>query len=368
MKISVITGRYGLSGVPLAQLRFARALSLRGHEVDYMVGYINEGNSIPKLNDVHVYVFHQLRVSKMLIPLIKYFKKEKPDIVFTAGDHLNAIVILAAIISRSKVKISASSRVTPFDTYSTVPFSKGWILKQVTRAVMHRANVLTCVSKDMVDQYHQVFKAPPHVCVYNIVNDTLSQNKMLEPVSDEWFLDKTEPIIVAAGMLESWKGFGDLIIAISELLKTKNVRLVIFGEGSLYSELQELIYSLGIESSVKLFGYVDNPLKYFHKADVFVLSSYVEGLPNVLIEAMLCGCTPVATNCPTGPSEVLQNGKYGYLVPMHDPKAMAIGINNALTSPISKELLEDAVKPFSENTVIERHFELLGINNTQVRQ
>ena len=103
-------------------------------------------------------------------------------------------------------------------------------------------------------------------------------------------------------------------------------------------------------------GNVDNVLKYFARADVFVLSSYAEGLPNVLIEAMICGCTPVSTDCPTGPSEVLQNGKYGYLVPMHDPVAMATGIEKALNSPIPKNLLDEAIEPFSEDAVIKRHF------------
>ncbi|MCJ7773912.1 MAG: glycosyltransferase, partial [Desulfobacterales bacterium] len=83
-----------------------------------------------------------------------------------------------------------------------------------------------------------------------------------------------------------------------------------------HAELQKFIETRGLSEFVQLLGYVENPLKYFARANVFVLSSLVEGLPNVLVEAMMCGCTPVATDCPTGPREVLQDGKYGYLVPM----------------------------------------------------
>jgi len=363
MKISVITGRFGISGVPLAQLRFARALSAYGHNVDYMIGYVNEGNKIPEINSVNVYVFNKLRVSNMLIPLIHYFRREKPDIVFTAGDHLNAIVTLAVLISGSKTKISASSRVTPFDTYSNNIFSKGWVLKQFTRALIPRINALTCVSKDMVEQYRQVFKNPPHVSVYNIINDSISQKRMMEPLDDEYILSAEEPIIIAAGMLEPWKGFNDLIMAMKELLKSRKAKLLILGEGSMRSELQELIETLELKSVVKLAGHVENPLKYFKNADVFILSSYVEGLPNVLVEAMMCGCTPVSTDCPTGPSEVLQDGKYGYLVPVKDPVSMAEAIVKALDSPIAKSLLDEAIQPFSEDVVIKRHFEILGIND-----
>ena len=70
---------------------------------------------------------------------------------------MNAIVLLAAILSNSKAKISCSSKVTPYDTYSNKFFSKGWILKLVMQLVMFRADVLSCVSKDMVYQYKKYF-------------------------------------------------------------------------------------------------------------------------------------------------------------------------------------------------------------------
>jgi glycosyltransferase involved in cell wall biosynthesis len=97
---------------------------------------------------------------------------------------------------------------------------------------------------------------------------------------------------------------------------------------------------------------------------MFVHASYVESLCNVLVEAMMCGCTPVSTGCPTGPREVLQGGKYGYLVPVKDPEAMAAGIERALESPIPKHLLREAIKPFSEHAVLKRHFEILEISST----
>jgi glycosyltransferase involved in cell wall biosynthesis len=137
--------------------------------------------------------------------------------------------------------------------------------------------------------------------------------------------------------------------------------LIILGDGPLRTELQNLIESFGLVDTIELLGYVENPLKYFARADVFILSSLVEGMPNVLVEAMMCGCTPVSTDCPTGPRELLQDGKYGYLVPMRDPTAMAAAIESALDHPIPKALLDEAVDPFEENRVIDRHFEVLGL-------
>jgi len=360
LRILVVTPRFAISGVPLAQIRFARALSRAGHEVDLVVGYVNDGHQMPNVDGVNVKVWGKNRVIKMIPALIKYFIEIKPDIVFSAEDHLNSIVLLAAILSRSRARISCSSRVTPFDTYSNVFLSKRWILKQFMRAVMPRANALTCVSKDMVDQYKNVFKSSRHVCVYNIVEDGQSKERMLEPVVEEWFDDKSEPVVVAAGSLAPWKGFSDLIFAIKELRKTRKARLIILGDGPLRADLDALIKRLGLDHAIKLLGFVDNPLKYFSRSDVFVLSSYVEGLPNVLVEAMMCGCPPVSTDCPTGPREVLMDGKYGYLVAVGDSRAIAAGIEKALENPISKELLRDAVKPFAEHEVLKRHFEVLS--------
>jgi len=363
MKITVITSRFGISGVPLAQLRFARALASRGHTVEYIIGYVNEGNQEPNIDGVKVHTLNKLRVINMILPLVTYFKKEKPNIVFTAGDHLNAIVTLAILITGLDIKISASSRVTPFDTYSNKLFSKRWILKQLMKILMPKIDVLTCVSKDMVKQYEEIFIKTKHTCVYNIIVDKESKKRIIEDIPEkDQYLFQGGSIIIAAGMLEPWKGFSDLILSMSELLKSKKAHLVILGEGSMKLELENLIQSLNLNDNITLLGYVANPLKYFRKADVFVLSSYVEGLPNVLIEAMMCGCTPVSTDCPTGPKEVLQNGKYGYLVPMRNPKALAKGIEEALSKPISKKLLDEAIEPFSEDNVISEHFKLLKIN------
>jgi glycosyltransferase involved in cell wall biosynthesis len=147
-----------------------------------------------------------------------------------------------------------------------------------------------------------------------------------------------------------------------------DARLLILGDGPLRGELQDLIDSLDLQEHVRLEGYVDNPLKYFARADVFVLSSLVEGLPNVLVEAMLCGCTPVSTDCPTGPRELLGSGKFGYLVPVHDPPAIADGILMALAVPASLNALSEAVAPFNESVVIDRHFELLGLREHMTQQ
>jgi glycosyltransferase involved in cell wall biosynthesis len=367
MKVCVVTPVYTLAGVPLAQLRLARALADRGFEVDLLIGRVDPAYDVPDMPGVNVLRLERKNVRGMLLPLCRYLSTVKPAVVFSAEDHLNAVTLLAAIICGSKAKITGSSRVTPFDTYSDSPFTKRWLLKYVMRAVMWRADALTCVSRDMVDQYRLVFKSPPHVCIYNIVDDRSSRLKMHEPLENEWLVNKDYPVLVAAGRLAPWKGFADLIHAVKILNGKRQVRLLILGDGPLRSELEALIGELGLCDTICLPGYVDNPLKYYKLADVFVLSSHVEGLPNVLVEAMMCGCTPVSTDCPTGPREVLQDGRYGYLVPLRDPTAMAAAIETALDNPIPVERLAEAVAPFEEGRVLAKHFEVLDLGEPTAR-
>lgn len=363
MKISIVTPRFAISGVPLAQIRFARAFAKRGHQVTLIIGYVEPGYELPEVQNVKLENWDKPKVRGLIWPLIKHLRTEKPDVVFSAEDHLNSIVLIAGILSGSAAKISGSSRVLPSDrlAYSNKWFTKGWFLKQLMKMVMWRASALTCVSNDMVDHYKKIFNNAPHVCVYNIIKDKNAIDRIKEPVNHPWLVDKKIPVIISAGTMTKRKGFSDLINAFSKVISSRAARLIILGDGYLRPDLTDMLKKLGLEDTVSLPGNVENPLKYFAQSDVFVLSSYAEGMPNVLVEAMISGCTPVSTDCPTGPSELLQDGKFGYLVPMHDPDAMAVAIEKALDHPISKQLLDEAVAPFEEDKVIERHFEVLGL-------
>lgn len=356
----MVTPRYMLSGVALAQHRFARALGARGHEVDFVIGRVDPGLEVPRSDNVTVLELGLPQARHMVIPLWKYFRREKPDVVFSAEDHLNTLVLLTAWVAGSRAKISGSSRVTPFDTYSSKPFTKRWLLKHLARLSFHRADVLSCVSKDMVAQYRETFgSTAPHVAIYNIVDDVASQQRMREPVDEPWLNNPSLPVVIAAGTLAEWKGFGDLIAAFVNVRTP--ARLVILGEGPLRPELEAQVAELGLQDRVRLPGFTTNTLAHLARSDVFVLSSRVEGLPNVLVEAMMCGCTPVSTDCPTGPREVLDGGRFGTLVGVGDRVAMAKAIDQALANPVAAELLAEAIRPFAEKTVVDRHFALLGL-------
>lgn len=366
MKICVIVARFSWTGVPLAQIRFARALAARGHEVELVFGHVGAADRLPDRGCASLTVLGHVSARGMLLPLCRHLRREKPDIIFSSQDNLNGVVLLAALLTGSRAKISGSSRVNPFFTYSNRPLTRKWWFKQAMRAVMWRADALTCVSQGMVEEYRSFFPKLPHVAVHNLVDDAPSRQRMLEPVQHPWFIDKMTPIVVSAGTLSPRKGYSDLIAAFAQAIADgRDARLVIFGEGPSRAELERQVRDLGLEARVALPGKIANPLRYFARSDVFVLSSYFEGLPNALIEAMICGCSLVAADCPSGPMEILDGGRYGKLVPVGDIPALAIAIRSQLDRPTDKALLEQGVRRFGEDAVLARHFELLGLGDQE---
>ena len=363
MKIILFAGTYGLSGVPIAQYRLAESLANIGHQVELVYGKVVENSAIPNNKKFKINILNKKRVSFMIFDIMRILIKKKPDIVFSAGDHLNAVVLLGGILTNSKAKFSCSSRVTPFDTYSNKIFSKSWLLKIIMKTVMYRANILSCVSKDMVDQYKKIFRNSKHLAIYNIVKNQETIDKMRVKLNEnEEIYFKKKYTIISAGMLEKWKRHDDVLSAFNNFIYKNESNLLILGEGSQKKFLQQQIKILELEGSVHLLGNVTNPLKFFSRSNVFVLSSQVEGMPNALIEAMMCGCTPVSTDCPTGPKEVIKNDYNGYLVPVGNRELMAKALQNAIERPIDKKKLEKAVEPFEEANVIKQHFKTLNLD------
>jgi len=361
VKIFVITPVYALSGVPLAQIRLAKVFAKLGHKVTLIIGRVNEGFKLPEIHNIDLIVLKRYRVITMFKDIVNISNTSLPDIIFSAEDHLNITLMLASFFFRKKTKISCSSRVTPFDTYSNNPLKKGFYLKILMKILMNRADVLSCVSEDMVGQYKLLFKNSRHQRIYNIIGPDNIEKMKSETINHDWF-NSNFKVIIGAGNLSPWKGFTDLILAFSNIEQKDNLKLVILGDGPMKEELENLILKLNLEDKILLMGNVSNPFKYFSKSSLFVLSSRVEGLPNVMVEAMMCDCRVVSYNCPTGPREILHNGKYGTLVRPDDVSMLTNSIIESLRNPLPDNFFKNACKPFTEEQVMEQHRRSLNIS------
>ena len=142
--------------------------------------------------------------------------------------------------------------------------------------------------------------------IYNIVDFKKIDTLKLEPIEKDFPFFNNKKNIVAVGRLAYAKGFGNLIKSFYLVKKKeREATLTIIGDGLLKPKLNRLIEETHLENSVALLGYSSNPFKYIYNSAVFVLSSYYEGFPNVLIEALACDANVVSTNCPSGPFEIL---------------------------------------------------------------
>ncbi|MFD2442782.1 glycosyltransferase [Bacillus sp. CGMCC 1.16607] len=193
-----------------------------------------------------------------------------------------------------------------------------------------KLKMIIAVSNGVKDSFEKMFPQinVPIKRIYNPIrieeiNSMLSEKNDLDEIK--------EPIILGIGRLTEMKGFDDLIKAHKYLLDhhVQN-KLIILGEGDQREYLEKLIVDLNVQNSVILKGFVENPYKYMRSANVFVLSSKYEGFSVVIAEALSVGIPVVSTDCPSGPSEILENGKYGLLSPVNDYKSLAMNIIETL--------------------------------------
>ena len=169
-----------------------------------------------------------------------------------------------------------------------------------------------------------------------------------------------KPYLLAVGRLEYQKGFDLLLRAYAELKPEVQHRLVLVGEGKEKARLRALVKELGLEADVVMPGFQENPYAWMKGAAVFVSSSRYEGFCRVIAEALAVGTPVVATDCPSGPAEVLQGQQYGVLVPTEDPDALAEGIRSLLCDPARMDTLSEVgprrAAHFTPEATVE-HFE-----------
>lgn len=177
-----------------------------------------------------------------------------------------------------------------------------------------------------------------------------------EPVDDAWLAAGAPPLIVAVGRLSPEKNFSLLLQALARLRVLRpGVRLAVLGEGDERTRLEVLRDELDLNDCVSLPGWVDNPGAWMARAALVALSSDWEGLPTVLIEALACGCPVVATDCSHGPRDILDNGRYGRLVPMQDADAMAVAMANTIDAPRDSQALIAHAQRYSVDAAARRY-------------
>ena len=250
----------------------------------------------------------------------------------SAMHYVNVILLIAKKISRVEFKLVISEHSTLSYSLFNSSFTNK-VLKKLMRNMYPHADEIIAVSQGVADDLVKVLELGDKKVnvIYNPVVTKELLLKRNESINHPWIKNNI-PFILGVGRLTKAKNFHLLINAFAKIQKGINAHLVILGQGELESELKELICHLGLEDKIHMIGFVENPYSWMKKAELFVLSSSWEGFGNVLVEAMACGTSVISTNCPSGPEEILENGKLGVLVPVNDIDEMANAINNIISS------------------------------------
>jgi glycosyltransferase involved in cell wall biosynthesis len=199
------------------------------------------------------------------------------------------------------------------------------------------------------------------ITIHNPIIDENMIRKASSPVSHPWFQPDQPPVILGAGRLEKQKNFPLLISSFEIVRRKKTCRLMILGNGREFDDLQSTIAASRFSSDINLAGHCDNPYSFMRRSSLFVLSSSWEGLPTVLVEALGTGTPVVSTDCPSGPREILMNGKFGRLVPENSPESLARAMLESLEDPPSAEYLKQRAAAFDVHHSADKYLKLFGL-------
>jgi glycosyltransferase involved in cell wall biosynthesis len=183
-------------------------------------------------------------------------------------------------------------------------------------------------------------------------------------IDHPWFDDSSIPVVVSAGRLKPHKGMLDLIRAFRRVRDSTKTRLLILGEGPDRSRLESEIVRLDLKDEVSLPGFSPNPFPFMKRAAVFVLASHYEGLPNVLIQALGLGTPVVATDCKSGPAEILEGGRWGTLVSLGSVDGLADAIRESLTLPRPIEAQKNVWSRFGAEQAAQAYLAAAGLDTS----
>jgi glycosyltransferase involved in cell wall biosynthesis len=341
----------------------ANGLAARGVEVTLALAEAKG----PFLADVHpdvrVIDFGATSVWRALPALARHLRASRPAALLSALNHANVVAALAHRLARSRARLVLSERAHLSSVLAEFPGVRMRATFALMRLTYRWADKVVTVSVEVAQDLrrHVPLARERVVTIYNPIVDEHLERLAQAPARHRWLASGDVPVVLGAGRLIAQKDFTTLVDAFALLRRDRLARLVILGEGELRDALLAQMQRLGVGDDVSLPGFEPNPFAAMRAARVFVLSSRFEGLPGVLVQAMACGTPVVSTDCPAGPREILEDGRWGQLVPVGDASALAGAIAAVLDAPQAPDVRKRAAE-FSEERAVGRYAEVLGLS------
>ena len=345
-RIAILLSYSGDGGVERMVNHLIAGLLAAGHPVDVVVLKTRGGHFRDLPVDARVVRLGTEHSAFALPALVRYLRRERPPVLLVAKDRAARLALRARRLAGVPTRIVLRLGNTLSHSLARHGPLKRWLRLGPIRRLYPRADALIAVSNgvatDIVD-LAAVDPARVHVVANPVVTPDLHARAQTRP-DHPWLGGSGQPVILAVGRLAPQKDFPTLLRAFAELrTQGTDARLIILGEGEQRQRLTALAAELGIADAVDLPGFRADAPAWLAAADLFVLSSAWEGSPNALTEAMALGTPVVATDCPSGPREILQGGEIAPLVAVGDAAAMAGAMRATLQSPPPSATLRAAV-------------------------
>jgi len=277
------------------------------------------------------------RVLRAIPLLAGYLRRETPEVIMSGLDNANVAAIAAcAIVGRPSAAVLTQRSILRECWRLQHPrLHRAWLAP--VRLAYSRARLIISNSRAASDDLRDGFGIPQSrlAVVHNSVDLERIERQAKEAPRHRWTDDGAPPMILSVGSLTTGKDVTTLLRAFSIVRRTHDCNLLILGEGPERTRLEAMAQQLGIGGALEFRGFDPNPFCWMARAALMASSTLAEGCPNVIQQALACGTPIVATDCPGGTSEILEDGKWGKLVPVGNPEAMATAIRETLddTSP-----------------------------------
>jgi len=296
--------------------------------------------------------------------LARYLHREHPDALLAAKDRAGRAALLARKLARVDTRIAIRLGTNLSTALADKSPLQRWARTAPMRWIYPLTEQVIAVSEGVADDTHYITglaRSRIRVIRNPVVTPQLQQQAQAAAPHPWLNPDRELPVVIGAGRLTRQKDFPTLLRAFARLTKQLPARLIILGDGRQREQLSSLACELGIGGVLLMPGFQSNPYAWLARADLFVLSSLWEGSPNVLAEALALGVPVVATRCPSGPDEILDQGRVAPLVAMSDPQALATAMQQQLEHPVDSDTLRAAVREYHAEISAEHYLDALGL-------
>jgi len=348
-------------GAEQVTVNLVNGLACRGYTVDLLLSRYEgtlTSQVADKVNTVNLRPCDPpvFGVASHVPALVSYLGRKEPAALFSHLSNVSVVCLAASRLAGVDTAIIPTEHVS----FGVLPASslKSRIVRGLLPRLYPRADRIIAVSEGVADSIadQRIVRREAISVINNPIDVEGIRDRAGLPVDHEWLEDDSVDIVLFVGRHEQQKDLDTWLRAFSRVHSwNPDARAVIAGEGSCRDDVRALADRLDVADFVSLPGYVDNPYGYMRRADALLLSSRYEGLPTVLIEALACGCPIVATDCPSGPREILAEGQYGRLVPVGDIERMADAVVATLDDPPEREGLMSRADDFRPERILDEY-------------